>query len=43
MNEINKDEWCMNCDIIYIYIYIYIYMNINHAIMNDKHTLIYLS
>jgi hypothetical protein len=39
MNEINKDEWCMNCDIIYIYIYI----NINHAIMNDKHTLIYLS
>jgi hypothetical protein len=25
MNEINKDEWCMNCDIIYIYIYIYIY------------------
>jgi hypothetical protein len=41
MNEINKDEWCMNCDIIYIYIYIYI--NINHAIMNDKHTLIYLS
>jgi len=35
MNEINKDEWGMNCDIIYIYIY--------HAIMNDKHTLIYLS
>jgi hypothetical protein len=27
MNEINKDEWGMNCDIIYIYIYIYISCN----------------
>ena len=36
MNEINKDEWCMKCDITHTHTYIYI------IIMHDKHTLIYL-